>query len=758
MVGRGAQRDEAVGRRDARDPAGEAAVGERRDHGLRDAAGAPRLVDDEHPAHRLGLAHEVVDRQRGEPAQVEQAAGEAVVALEPAQRAQAHPRAVRERHHEQVRAVAVAPRGADRDVGRRIVRRRPQAVARLVEVARRVERDRLEEDAHRAVGARGGDAGPQHRRRVVAARRRRDHEAGDVAQHGDRVVVVEVAAEPLLVAVARDPHDHRVAVPPGREELERRRLAAQLVLRVVEVREVLDLGDGQKAEVARADREAEDALLVEQRVEHAAHAGAPRQLGGDVVDAALPRHVLAEDDQLRVLREQIAERAVDVDREVARPLELGELSAPQRGARGRGRRAGGLGGDRLGRARRERRHHLGGRGEARPARGLVGERGDARPQLLVLPAHLGRGARARLDEQPRGREHRIGGLVGLDLGERAVRLLDVRAGVAEQAHGAQVEERGPPRGAHVLDRGARGVVRVRQIEPVGPHVVDPRAMAVARRDPAGGRADADPDPVVLAHEQDRHREVLERGPRGGVDRAGGRGVVRRRVAERARDDRVVRRGRRDAEPRGAIERDRGAHRLRQVRGDRRGLRRDRERQAAEHLVAPARDRIVGAGAQAEQHVEQRRLAGHLVRPREEERARSVVQERRIGGPQRGGDRGVALVPRRADRVEALAPRAERPRREIEVAAAGLRVEQRDRRARRQPRSGPDRRVEVGAPWPLAALERGQPVEELAIEQGRAVHGHRRVIPARPGLAVGADGRPRRPPRPGQLPSSFSITA
>ena len=85
----------------------------------------------------------------------------------------------------------------------------------------------------------------------------------------DRVVVVEVAAEPLLVAVALDPHDHPVPVRALGEELERRRLAAQLVLGVVEVREVLDLGDRDEARDRRPERQAEDRRLVEQRVEHA---------------------------------------------------------------------------------------------------------------------------------------------------------------------------------------------------------------------------------------------------------------------------------------------------------------------------------------------------------------------------------------------------------------------------------------------------------------------------------------------------------
>ena len=63
----------------------------------------------------------------------------------------------------------------------------------------------------------------------------------------DGVVVVEVPAEALLVAVAGDAHHERVAVLALGEELQRGGLAPQLVLGVVQVGQVLDLGHGQQA-------------------------------------------------------------------------------------------------------------------------------------------------------------------------------------------------------------------------------------------------------------------------------------------------------------------------------------------------------------------------------------------------------------------------------------------------------------------------------------------------------------------------------
>src|SRR5690606_8439151 len=112
-----------------------------------------------------------------------------------------------------------------------------------------------------------------------------------------------------------------------------RRLAAQLVFGVMEVGQVLDLGEGQEAVLRGAEREAEEGLLVEQGVEDAGGRGALGEAARDAVDAALATDVLAEDQHLGVLREQLAERAVDRLRERARPFALGRRLAPQAPAR-----------------------------------------------------------------------------------------------------------------------------------------------------------------------------------------------------------------------------------------------------------------------------------------------------------------------------------------------------------------------------------------------------------------------------------------
>ena len=119
---------------------------------------------------------------------------------------------------------------------------------------------------------------------------------------------MEVAAEALLVAVAGDAHHHAVAVLAAREERQRRRLAAQLVDRVVDVGEVLDLGDRQQARHRGTEGQAEDRLLVEDRVEHPRLAGLALEPPGDAVHPALDADVLAEHQHAGVGGQEIEQR------------------------------------------------------------------------------------------------------------------------------------------------------------------------------------------------------------------------------------------------------------------------------------------------------------------------------------------------------------------------------------------------------------------------------------------------------------------
>src|SRR6185437_4083062 len=140
------------------------------------------------------------------------------------------------------------------------------------------------------------------RRRIVWPGGAGDDQPGDVSQRADRVVIVEVSAESLLVGKARDAKHHGIAVLALGEERERGGFAAYLVGGVVQIRQVLYLGHRQQAGQPGAQAEADDGLLVEQRVEYPAGAERGQQALGDPVDAALAGYILAEDDDLWMRR------------------------------------------------------------------------------------------------------------------------------------------------------------------------------------------------------------------------------------------------------------------------------------------------------------------------------------------------------------------------------------------------------------------------------------------------------------------------
>ena len=286
---------------------GEALVDEGCQHAFGDAAGGAGFVDDEDSAGGVGFPQNVFDRQRREPAHVHDAGGD-VRASESAGDSQAHVEAVAERHDRQVGAVVVGAGLAERNVAAAGVRvaGEPLFVAVFVKVAGVVERDRFEVDAHGPGVVGGGRAGVHHRGGVVGAGGGGDDEPGDVPECSDGVVVVEVAAESLLVAVSRDPHDHRVAILAVGEELQRGTFAPDLVGGVVQVGEVLDFGDGQQARRAGTQGQAEDRLFVEKGVENPCWANLFHQSAGDAVDAALAGDILAEEQCFRVVGEDVA--------------------------------------------------------------------------------------------------------------------------------------------------------------------------------------------------------------------------------------------------------------------------------------------------------------------------------------------------------------------------------------------------------------------------------------------------------------------
>ena len=149
--------------------------------------------------------------------------------------------------------------------------------------------------------------------------------------------------------------------------------------------------------------------------------------------------------------------------------------------------------------------------------------------------------------------------IGAQLGRRAVGHLHVGTRVATEADGAQVQERRPPLRAHPLAQLGRHRQHRLGGGAVDAGVAQVRPVAVRALDPAGGRAHADAQPVVLADEQQRQRQALMRTVQCGVDRAGGNGVVGRGVSEGAHGERIGGPRRLDAQARCAADGEGDAH-------------------------------------------------------------------------------------------------------------------------------------------------------------------------------------------------------
>ncbi len=648
--------------------------------------------------------------ERHQPAQVDHARLPSVLRLDGARGTQAHRHAVAEAEDDQVgRFRVIDALLAQRH---RLVRQgilgQPAAVAGFVQVLGHVQRDRLEEGAHAPVHLRQRHQRAQHHRRIVAAARAADHEAGNVAQRGDRVVVVEMPAETALIAERGDPHHHRVAVLAIAEELQAGRLAADLVARVVEIRQVLDFRQRQHAHVGVALRQAKDDGLVQQGVEHATRAEGLLQALGDGVDATLLRHVLAEQQRLGILREQVVQRGVDLDRQMLRAQLLGQLrlAAECGNAHALARRARGFGLDRRRRVRRQRRHHflqrrqpratvgvLGG-GETLPARGLV------QVEYLVLAHDAGFQRDRRRTQQRVGRFHRAQFL------DTAPLDLEIGAGMAHDPRGAQVQEGRAPRAAAVFDRLLHVTVAAGQVEAVCEEIVEVRAVTEVARHPAVRRLHRDADAVVLAHEQHRRRQLLVRGPRGGVEGGLRGGMVAGGIAEGADGDAVVGNGQFVPDAPRLFDGDRGAEGLGQVRSDGRGLRQHPQGLAAPHLVAATGGRVFHRRGERQRRIHHRVHPRQLAEALGHETAAAVVQECRIGMAREPRDHRVALVAAAADRVEDLVLHAQHARHQVEVARDQLRFEHlaepaRIERAARQHRRGVVRSARDGRPVPAA---------------------------------------------------------
>lgn len=190
-------------------------------------------------------------------------------------------------------------------------------------------------------------------------------------------------------------------------------------------------------------------------------------------------------------------------REGQRPLVFRQAATEGGGASRLVGGPGRLGSDGIGLRRRQRRHHLSRAAQPRLGDDALCDRGHIAADGVVACRQLGGARDAGRDEQPRGPDQRItvevlphgvGGAIG---------ALDVGAGVRHEPHHAQVQEDRSALVAHEPHRLAGRIVDGREIAPVHGQVVQPRTGTVRGLDPARRGADADPEAVVFADEQER---------------------------------------------------------------------------------------------------------------------------------------------------------------------------------------------------------------------------------------------------------------
>ena len=265
---------------------------------------------------------------------------------------------------------------------------------------------------------------------------------------------------------------------------------------------------------------------------------------------------------------------------------------PENGGAGIGRRpVGGLTGAMRG---DDAGHHISGGFQARAFDGLICNAGDARQGFGVNPQGIGGGQRARLIKQTHAMQKWIVGFFRLNLGLRQICRRHISPGVAIKADGGQVQKHRLAAGAGKMRGLFDDSVGVVNIQTIGAKILKAGAVLETCRDPAFGRLGGNADAVVFAYKQQRQRDCLIRGPASGVEGPLCGGMVGRRIAKAAHDQRIIRQNavfRRATF--GGGDGIGGSDSFRQMAGDGGGLRRDVQAARSQHLVAATGDGVIG---------------------------------------------------------------------------------------------------------------------------------------------------------------------
>ena len=305
----------------------------------------------------------------------------------------------------------------------------------------------------------------------------------------------------------------------------------------MEIREVLDFRQRQHPHVRITLREAENHGLIEERVEHAAALEDLVEPFGDRIDAALLRHILAEQQRLGVFRQHIVQGLVDLDRQMPRGELLGQLrlAAEHRQTRGGIIGALGFGRHRGRRIGRQRLHDLGQRPQPRTSGGSLRGREATLARFLVPVEQSVLGVEIRGQRDVGRAQQRIAGLHGDQFLDAAPLDFEIGARVSHETDRSQMQERGSARGSTVLHRALHLRIAAGQVEAIRKKIVEVGAVSEIALDPARGCLHRDAEPIVFAHEQHRRGQFLVGRPGGRIERRLRAGVVGRAPVEARRD-------------------------------------------------------------------------------------------------------------------------------------------------------------------------------------------------------------------------------
>ena len=134
-------------------------------------------------------------------------------------------------------------------------------------------------------------------------------------------------AKALLIAQRRNADHHRVAPLPVAEKRQGRRLATQLIFGIVQISQKLDFRHRDETVVCKADGKAQNALLIQQRVDHTRRAKPRMQLLRDTVVAAFAAHIFAHQQGFRITQHYVVQRPVDQPRHWLRLVHLRRVTA-----------------------------------------------------------------------------------------------------------------------------------------------------------------------------------------------------------------------------------------------------------------------------------------------------------------------------------------------------------------------------------------------------------------------------------------------